>query len=67
MTDDGDMEQAPQRLGMRFPAGDRPAHYPGGMECFNCGCIFIGAADHKLCRVCEEETPSATAQRLGYM
>ena len=28
---------------------------PGGQECTECGCIFIGAECDALCRVCHDE------------
>ncbi len=34
---------------------DRPAAEPGGCECRECECVFIGAEGHTLCRVCNEE------------
>lgn len=36
----------------RDSSGDRPAAEPGGMECEECGRIFIGAEWHALCAVC---------------
>jgi hypothetical protein len=39
--------------GSRLGGGrDRPAEHPGGMECQECGCIFIGDEWHDLCAVC---------------
>ena len=32
---------------------DRPAANPGGMECEECGAIFVGAEWHSRCAVCE--------------
>ncbi len=40
------------RANQRRPDGDRSTDEPGGMECENCGCIFIGAEWHSLCAVC---------------
>ena len=31
---------------------DRPATEPGGMECMDCGVIFVGAEWHDRCAVC---------------
>lgn len=31
---------------------DRPAKNPGGCECEECGCLFIGEEWHNFCRVC---------------
>lgn len=33
---------------------DRPSQKPGGCECQNCGCIFIGDESHQFCGVCIE-------------
>lgn len=33
---------------------DRPTDAPGGCECLNCGCIFVGAESHEYCAVCEQ-------------
>lgn len=41
--------------GQYRPERSRPTTYPGGCECQECGCIFIGAPDDGLCRVCYEE------------
>ena len=41
---------------------DRPAKQPGGQECSECGCIFIGEEWHALCRVCEEARSAAPQQ-----
>src|SRR5687768_5427237 len=32
---------------------DRPAANPGGMDCQECGVIFVGEEWHQLCAVCE--------------
>jgi rubredoxin len=32
---------------------DRPAANPGGMQCEDCGAIFVGAEWHARCAVCE--------------
>ncbi len=34
---------------------DRPTKEPGGMECQECGVIFIGAEWHALCAVCVQK------------
>lgn len=44
-----------ERAYRRCPDGDRPTNEPGGMECEECQCIFIGAEWHSRCRVCEEK------------
>lgn len=44
-----------ERAYKRCPDGDRPTNEPGGMECVECQCIFIGAEWHSRCRVCEEK------------
>ncbi len=36
---------------------DRPATEPGGMECIECGCIFIGAEWHAKCAACAGVEP----------
>lgn len=41
-----------ERAYRRCPDGDRPAIEPGGVECQQCGCIFIGSEWHGLCAVC---------------
>ncbi len=33
---------------------DRPATSPGGMDCQECGVIFVGEEWHHLCAVCEK-------------
>lgn len=38
---------------------NRPTDAPGGMECQECGCIFIGAEQHSLCGVCVKKAPEA--------
>ena len=42
-------------IGRYCPERSRHTTYPGGCECNQCGCIFIGAPDDGLCRVCYEE------------
>lgn len=42
-------------IGRYVPERSRPAQEPGGQECEECGCIFIGAEWHRLCRVCCED------------
>ena len=34
---------------------DRLTDMPGGCECHNCGCIFVGAPAHDLCGVCHRD------------
>lgn len=33
---------------------DRPAANPGGVDCQQCGCIFVGEEYHRFCAVCIE-------------
>lgn len=33
---------------------DRPATNPGGMECIECGVIFVGEEWHYVCAVCDK-------------
>jgi hypothetical protein len=42
------------------PERSRPASEPGGQECNQCGCIFIGAEWHAVCAVCLD--PDTTAR-----
>ena len=42
-------------IGRYMPERSRPTTEPGGCECMNCGCVFIGAPDDGLCLVCYEE------------
>lgn len=45
---------------------DRPTNEPGGCECMDCGCIFIGGPDHDYCAVCEQNrNESAYERSLG--
>lgn len=37
---------------------DRPATNPGGMDCQECGVIFIGEEWHSRCAVCERKAQS---------
>ncbi len=39
---------------------DRPSSAPGGCECMECGCTFIGDESHQFCAVCVENV----AERL---
>lgn len=34
---------------------DRPATNPGGMECLECGVIFVGEEWHGRCALCEDK------------
>lgn len=53
----------PDLIGRRLDGSrDRPTSEPGGCECMRCGCIFIGAEWHTLCRVCVEETAAEIAK-----
>lgn len=48
-------EQPPEGAKGRLDAlvgRDRPATEPGGCECQDCGCIFVGAEWHSVCGVC---------------
>ncbi len=49
------MTTSPTKAGAPEPTRDRPAEEPGGCECMNCGCIFIGAEWHDKCAVCAAE------------
>ena len=40
--------------GRYCPERSRPTSAPGGNECVDCGCIFIGAEWHARCSCCEE-------------
>ncbi|RWL14859.1 MAG: hypothetical protein EOR57_31430 [Mesorhizobium sp.] len=46
---------------------DRPAADPGGMECMDCGVIFVGSAAHDQCAVCANNgwMPIETAPNDG--
>jgi hypothetical protein len=44
-------------------ARDRPAKNPGGMECEQCGCIFIGESWHIFCAVCVKQVADDLAAR----
>lgn len=43
------------------PRRDRPAKNPGGCECMECGCIFIGEEWDGLCAVCESRLRATTS------
>lgn len=43
---------------------DRPTNEPGGMECEECGVIFIGAEWHTICAVCYARTETARTNPL---
>ena len=46
----------------RRPEGDWPnCQEPGGCECDECGCIFIGYEGQGTCRVCWESSMGAGA------
>ena len=34
------------------PTRNRATNNPGGCECENCGCIFIGGPEHSICGDC---------------
>ena len=34
------------------PTRNRATNNPGGCECENCGCIFIGGPEHSVCGDC---------------
>ncbi len=40
-------------IGRYMPERSRPTSEPGGCECMECGCIFIGAEWHSHCAVCD--------------
>lgn len=42
---------------------DRPTSNPGGCECMDCGCIFIGGPDHDYCAVCEQNRNESAYER----
>ena len=48
---------------------DRMIEDPGGMECEECGVIFIGAEYHRICAVCAgiDEPPSRVQQALDQL
>lgn len=51
-------EQMPEgkNVGLEPVVGrDRPAKDPGGCECMDCGCIFVGAEWHSVCGACNAE------------
>lgn len=46
-------------IGRYCPERSRPTtDHPGGCECRQCGCVFIGAPDDGLCLVCYQEWSS---------
>jgi hypothetical protein len=51
---------------MSYPY-DRPATEPGGMECCECGVIFVGSEAHDQCAVCANNgwRPIDTAPKDG--
>jgi hypothetical protein len=52
-------------IGRYVPERNRPTGEPGGMECFNCGCIFIGAEWHDYCAVCQPIRDAALRAKGG--
>ena len=48
----------------RYPGRDRIATEPGGCECEQCGCIFIGEEWHSRCAVCQDAMLSERAKRM---
>ncbi len=46
------MTDKAMRAYRRMPDGDRATSEPGGMECMECNCIFIGDESHDVCAVC---------------
>ncbi|RWF44251.1 MAG: hypothetical protein EOS65_02425 [Mesorhizobium sp.] len=51
---------------MSYPH-DRPAQEPGGMECMECGVIFVGSEAHSFCAICANNGwfPMAVAPKDG--
>lgn len=45
---------------------DRPTNEPGGCECMDCGCIFIGGPDHDYCAVCEQNRNESAHERSPF-
>lgn len=54
--------RAAERGGKRCPDGDWVGdREPGGMDCGDCGCIFISNDGRPFCKVCHEAHIAATA------
>ncbi len=56
------MENAPSLIGRYCPERSRATDEPGGQECNDCGCIFIGAEWHSVCSVCNDAREHAQRQ-----
>jgi hypothetical protein len=50
-----EQEAKAELIGRYMPERSRPAKWPGGQECMDCGCIFIGEEWHTLCAVCARQ------------
>lgn len=44
---------------------DRPAANPGGMECEECGGIFIGEEWHSRCKICDDNYAALSSDHRG--
>lgn len=44
---------------------NRATNDPGGMECEECGAIFVGASSHALCGLCNARRLLALPENAG--